>query len=85
MDFFCTNAALTFLVVTLFQQNNTSFSLMSACKDGYETNKQFSVGLESQMCIMSQMQMHFTPVTFLSGEENSWGKSNSNLPIATRR
>jgi len=33
-----------------------------------QNNKQFGVGLESLMCIMSQMQTRFTPVTFLSGE-----------------
>lgn len=79
---FFSNAALSFHAGVLFQQNNTSFSLVSVCKDGNETNKQFGVGLESRMCIMFQMQMHFPPVTFLSGEEKSWGKRNGNLPIA---
>lgn len=84
IDFFCTNAALTFHVGTLFQQNDTSFSLMSVCKDGNETNKQFGFGLRSQMCIMSHIQMHFTPVTFLAGEDKSWGKPNSNLLIVKK-
>lgn len=58
------NAALTFHVGTLFQQNDTSFSLGSFHKDGNKTNKQFGVGLESQMCIC----LKYPPVTSLSGE-----------------
>lgn len=70
---------MTFHVGTLLQGSDTSFSLTSVCKDGNETNKQtFCFGLESQMCTMSQIKCILT----LSEEEKSWGKSNSNLPIA---
>lgn len=54
---------------------------MFFCKDGNKTNKQFGVGLESQMSQMSQIHS----MTFSSGEETPWGEPNSSFLIVKIR